>query len=50
MPTALCKPVMSYLAGIKAIVASPGLSAGVDPGMRKRIIESCFRSEYGGSA
>lgn len=47
MPTALCRPVMSRLAGIKATVASPGNPPGTELGITKRMIVSRFRLEKG---
>ena len=47
MPMALCKPVTSRFAGIKATVTSPGKPPGVELGITKRTIESCFLLEKG---
>lgn len=47
MPMALCRPVMSRLAGIKATVASPGNPPGMGLGMLKRTMVSCFWLENG---
>ena len=48
IPIALCKPVTSNLVGMKAIVASPGLPPAVKGGIKNRIIDSGFLSEYVG--
>ena len=45
MPTALCKPDTSSLAGMNAMVTSPGVPAGDNGGTRKRTTDSGFRSE-----
>ena len=47
MPTALCRPVMSRLAGIKATVASPDKPFGTVLGIVKRMTVSCFWLEKG---
>lgn len=47
MPTALCRPVISRFAGIKAMVASPGRPPGVGFGIMKRMMVSCFWLEKG---
>ena len=45
MPMALCTPDTSILAGMKDIVASPGIPPGVVGGMKNLITESGFLSE-----
>lgn len=50
MPIALCRPDISSFAGMSAIVASPGVALGVEPGMRNLITVLDFRSEKAGSA
>ena len=50
MPIALCRPDTSSFAGMSAIVASPGVALGVEPGMRNLITVLDFLSEKAGSA
>ncbi len=50
MPIALCRPDTSSFAGMSAIVASPGIAPGVEPGMRNLITVLGFLSEKAGSA
>lgn len=45
IPIALCRPVISNLVGIKAIVASPGLPPAIRGGIKNLIIDSGFLSE-----
>lgn len=47
IPMALCRPDTSSLAGINAMVTSPGRPPGVRGGMKNLTIDSGFRSEYG---
>lgn len=48
IPIALCKPVISNLVGMNAIVASPGLPPAVKGGIKNLIIDPGFLSEYVG--
>ncbi len=50
MPIALCRPDTSSFAGMSAMVASPGIAPGVEPGMRNLITVLGFLSEKAGSA
>lgn len=50
MPIALCRPDTSSFAGMSAIVASPGIAPGVEPGMRNLMTVLGFLSEKAGSA
>ena len=45
MPIALCRPVTSRFAGMKAIVTSPGLPVGINGGIAKRMMVSDAESE-----
>ena len=45
IPIALCRPVISRLAGMKAMVASPGSAPGTGDGIENRTIESNDLSE-----
>ena len=44
---ALCTPATSNFAGMKEIVASPGVPPGTIGGMKNLMTESGFRSENG---
>ena len=44
---ALCTLAISNLAGMKEMVASPGVPPGTIGGIRNLMTESAFRSEYG---
>ena len=46
-PIALWTPAKSTLAGMKEMVASPGVPPGTIGGMKNRMIESWFLSEKG---
>ena len=46
MPMALCTPDTSILAGMNEMVASPGAPPGTMDGMKNRMTESAFFSEY----
>ena len=46
-PIALCTPAKSTFAGMKEMVASPGVPPGTIGGIKNRMIESGFLSEKG---
>lgn len=48
IPIALCKPVISNLVGMNAMVASPGLPPAIKGGIKNLMIEPGFLSEYVG--
>lgn len=45
IPIALCRPVISNLVGINAIVASPGLPPDIKGGIKNLMIDSGFLCE-----
>lgn len=50
MPIALCRPVISRFAFMKAMVTSPKIAPGADEGSEKRMMESGRLSEKMGRA
>lgn len=50
IPMALCRPDKSSLAGMNAMVTSPGRPPGARGGIKNLMIDSGFRSEYGENA